>query len=411
MKTFNTTGHCVHGKHYMADTGKKINEILQLIISGKYFVINRPRQYGKTTSLYLVRNILREKQDYYPIFISFEGIGADAYLNEKKFFDSFTDQILDVFERSHRQDIVRFIENSPEIVSFSKLGRWMTRLIQKINKKVILIIDEVDRSSNNQLFMDFLSLLRKKYLAALSDEDQTFYSVVLSGVHDVKSLKIKINNDANLHSHNNSPWNIAVDFLLDLSLTSEEIANMLADYASEQNLNIDTQAIGERLYYFTSGYPFLVSKICQMTDTLRNEKKINWTVESVNIAVSRILKLNNTNFESLIKNLQNNNDLYNLIFEMLIDDAHVHFNEDNPIIHYGLLYGIFKEKNGQLEIHNRIYKERIYNYMASIVETQLIANKSVISDKFLWKDGRLNMEKLLLKFQEFMKSEYSKRDQ
>ena len=32
-------------------------------------------------------------------------------------------------------------------------------------KEVILIIDEVDKSSNNQIFLSFIGMLRNKYLS------------------------------------------------------------------------------------------------------------------------------------------------------------------------------------------------------------------------------------------------------
>ena len=54
MKTFNTTGLCVPSKHYMVDTADKIAQIRKLVDAGKYFVINRARQYGKTTTLSLL---------------------------------------------------------------------------------------------------------------------------------------------------------------------------------------------------------------------------------------------------------------------------------------------------------------------------------------------------------------------
>ena len=54
---------------------------------------------------------------------------------------------------------------------------------------MMLSIDEVDKSSNNQLFLDFLGMLRKKYLRRDAGREESFHSVILAGVHDVKTLK------------------------------------------------------------------------------------------------------------------------------------------------------------------------------------------------------------------------------
>ena len=49
MKEFNTIGLCVPSRHYMVDITGRVLKIKQLIDKDKYFTINRPRQYGKTT--------------------------------------------------------------------------------------------------------------------------------------------------------------------------------------------------------------------------------------------------------------------------------------------------------------------------------------------------------------------------
>lgn len=50
-KRFNSTGVCISRKHYMVDISNKLKKIEKLIDNEHYFTINRPRQYGKTTTL------------------------------------------------------------------------------------------------------------------------------------------------------------------------------------------------------------------------------------------------------------------------------------------------------------------------------------------------------------------------
>lgn len=50
-KTFNDTGVCIPGKHYMVDISAKLADIFILVEQGHYFVINRPRQYGEVTGV------------------------------------------------------------------------------------------------------------------------------------------------------------------------------------------------------------------------------------------------------------------------------------------------------------------------------------------------------------------------
>ena len=46
-KEFNVTGSCNPEWHYMVDTAKRFESVERLIDTGKYFAINRARQYGK----------------------------------------------------------------------------------------------------------------------------------------------------------------------------------------------------------------------------------------------------------------------------------------------------------------------------------------------------------------------------
>ena len=71
QKKFNVTGICIPRFHYMVDITDKIDEIIRDYIEcDEYFVINRARQYGKSTTLELLYS--RLKKDYLVLDISFE---------------------------------------------------------------------------------------------------------------------------------------------------------------------------------------------------------------------------------------------------------------------------------------------------------------------------------------------------
>lgn len=67
-KKFNVTGLCIPEKNYMVDISGKINTIItDYIQEGKYFTINRGRQYGKTTTLYLMEQQLKNSYLVIPL--------------------------------------------------------------------------------------------------------------------------------------------------------------------------------------------------------------------------------------------------------------------------------------------------------------------------------------------------------
>ena len=407
-KKFNITGNCRPAKHYMADVSDKLAKTLDMIEMGEYFIINRPRQYGKTTMLYAIERVLMQRGSYIVFNISFEGIGDEIFEAESKFSPSFI-RLLEEQAEIFNPDLADMIQvHLQKVDSLESLSKALTQILTSIKKEVILMIDEVDKSSNNQLFVSFLAMLRNKFLG--QDKIKTFHSVVLAGVHDVKSLKLKLRPED--ETKYNSPWNIAEDFTIDMNLQPFEIKPMLDEYAKDKGVKMDTQNIAEQLFYYTSGYPFLVSKLCKMLDekaiVLNNAAE--WTSEDLETAVKKLVTESNTNFDNLIKNLENNEVLYDLVYQVAIDNESLSFNIHNPTTNLALLHGIVVNKNGKIAIHNKVYNELITNYMANKMEIKQLTSGNDFGIGYKNTDSTLNMEAVLLGFQTFMKKEYNKKD-
>ena len=392
-KIFNTTGVCIPDKHYMVNIDDKLKSIIKLVQRENYFVINRPRQYGKTTTLHTLEEILKTR--YKVISLDFEGLGS-VFESEEKFCDYFINSI----NSSIKLEL-------PVVSTFIDL----INLIKKIttNMSIILIIDEVDKASNNKLFLDFLGMLRSLYLARSKGNGTTFKSVILAGVYDIKNLKIKFRDNTDIRY--NSPWNIAVKFDIDMSFNEFEIRTMLNDYSKENNLILDIEVLSKEIFKFTNGYPFLVSRICQVIDEdiLKPNKK-PWTIYEIQKAVKIIINEKNMLFDDLIKNMENNKDLYECGYNVLILNINQAFNINNPVIELGHMLGyLTADKDNNVVVSNQILKEVIYNYMISKTN---VTNMSAYNfkDNFTTIDNGLNMEKILLKFQQFMKENYSTRD-
>ena len=412
-KQFNTTGTCFPEFHYMMDNSKKIEQVLSLIEGGSYFTINRPRQYGKTTTLNALFRQLRASEAYLPILFSLQGVDRKWHESDEAFAKMFIDQLIYFFQFDSPHLTTFLQEATPTVLDMDTLSTIITKLIHTSKQKIILLIDEVDASNNYEAFLSFLSMIRTKYLARTSPQNATFHSVVLASVHDIKSLKYKLQNPE--EKQYNSPWNIAIDFKVAMSFTPQEIVPMLAEYSATEKIEMDIPAIAARLYYHTSGYPFLISQLCKdiVEDILPAKpatQQKQWIVEDVEKSVQLLLLKNNTNFDSLIKNLENNTDLYDLVFRIIMDGEDIIFNPDNSVIKKGILYGIFK-RNGRIKIHNRVYEQRIYNYLASNTAIKTRTHNYNYSHQFYLPNQALDVKKILLKFQLFMKEQYTEQDQ
>ena len=118
-------------------------------------------------------------------------------------------------------------------------------------------------------------MLRSKYLNSLKGRDYTFKSVILAGVYNIKNLKLKLRPEAEIKY--NSPWNIASDFNIDMSFSSKDIATMLTEYESDCQTGMDINAVSDVIFENTSGYPYLVSRLCQIIQ----DNEYEWNSEGV----------------------------------------------------------------------------------------------------------------------------------
>ena len=408
-KEFNITGTCLPGQHYMMDASAKLAEVMEMVVRGKYFTINRPRQYGKTTTLVALNEALNQSGHYRCFSMSFEGVGDVVFEEEGAFCEMFLLQLAR-YSSLWRQDLGQWlVDQAPLTHQLRDLSQVVEKFVVKCGLPVVLLIDEVDKSSNNQLFLSFLGMLRTKYLER--NVFPTFHSVVLAGVHDIKSLKLRVRDDQ--AAQYNSPWNIATDFEVEMSFQPHEIAPMLADYSQAEGVEIDIPAFADKLYYFTSGYPFLVSKLCKTVAEKLLPKKTEktWTMVDLEASVQLLLRENNTNFDSLIKNLENNPDLYKMAFAIIVNGYPMPFNPHEPIISMGRLYGVFKQ-NGTVKVHNRIYEQILYEYMvAKTLREDFAPRASHTGLSYQQPDGSLDLEKALLRFQLFLHEQYSDKDQ
>ena len=289
-KEFNITGTCSPAKHYMADVSKKLTRTLSLVEKGKYFIINRPRQYGKTTTLFTIARTLRATGNYLVFTVSFEGVGDLMFSDEKIFAPRFV-SLLATHARHSVPELANWLKEAIDKThNMAGLSDTITDMMSQTDKKVVLMIDEVDKSSNNQLFINFLAMLRDKYL--LRDDAKTFHSIVLAGLHDIKSLKLKLR--PNEEQKYNSPWNIAAEFKVDMNFQVAEIKPMLEDYVKETGVTMDTQFVAERLFYYTSGYPFLVSKLCKTIaeEIVPEKEEKTWTFDDIETSVRLLMKEN-----------------------------------------------------------------------------------------------------------------------
>ncbi len=358
MRTFNTAGTCRPNEHYMVDITERLEIIRKMVAKGDYFCINRGRQYGKTTTLEAISNRL---SDEYCVFsISFEGADDSSFETAATSNANFLKRI----KRESRiveGQIYDYLKsvcppglNAIEDVDFSEVVEEMCTIS---SKPIVVLIDEVDQAGNNQGFIKFLGGLRNMYLKR--DAHPTFQSIILAGVYDVKNLKLKMRSE-NDHQYN-SPWNIAVPFDVDMSLSAKGIADMLAEYKADHNLTFDEVFVAQMIRDYTSGYPYLVSRICQIIDS----QQWTWDKDGVLKAVNKILTEGSTLFDDIAKKLDEYPELERTIKGVLFNGYRYSFNYYDKATNLALMFNFVKQQDGAFAVSCRMFEIWFYEYFIS----------------------------------------------
>ena len=395
-RRFNTAGTCRPKEHYMVDITERVEIIRKMISQGDYFCINRGRQYGKTTTLSAIGDRL---SDEYCIFnISFETISENSFAGVESLYSSVLFLLAQSFEWVPLQGlddevakmIADFSESHYEKCSEKDFVKFISTINHKNSKPIVLIIDEVDQAGNFISFIKFLGVLRGLYL--MRDKVPTFKSVILSGVYDVKNLKLKIRPE-DQHQYN-SPWNIAVPFDYDMSLSAEGIAGMLADYKADNQLDFDEVFVARLIRDYTSGYPFLVSRICQIIDF----EKWTWDKEGVLMAVNKILSEGSTLFDDIVKKLDEFPELENTIRQLLFNGKPLPFNYYDKATNLAFMFNYIKKENGALAVTCRIFEVWFYNYFINSSKTSEPYIQGIEDKNQFVHDGIIDMPRLLERF-------------
>ena len=398
MKKFNIAGTCFQDRHYMVDISSRVAQIKEMVDDGAYFCINRGRQYGKTTTLNALKGALAN--DYEVYSISFEGLDIASYETDT----SLAYAMLELFSIYARRKDCQVSEQVQTIVkgaindyknarsiNLTELSMLIADMCEAALSPLVLIIDEVDQASNYDSFVRILGLLRKMYLDR--ESMPAFQSVILAGVYDIKNLKLKIRPEAE-HAYN-SPWNIAADFDVDMSFNVKDVESMLNDYENEHHNGMDIHSISQLIIDYTSGYPFLVSKICKIID----ETSKNWSHNGVVDAVKVILNERNTLFDDMNKKLSDFPDLREMLKDILYRGEPYKFNIDNKVIELARMFNYITNDHGLVRISNRIFETRLYNAFAFEEESKLqLVRESYIDKNQFIDNGQLNIEKIIQRF-------------
>lgn len=177
---------------------------------------------------------------------------------------------------------------------------------------------------------------------------------------------------------------------------------------------MNTAFLAGMIYDYTSGYPYLVSRICKLMDergTGHTDSGVQtnphcetrqsaWTKEGVLTAVRTLLSEPNTLFDSLLNKLQEDSQLKELLRDLLFRGKEIVYAVGIRSIETAVMFGFVKISNYSVMPANRIFEILLYNYFLSdpVMQQNCIYQTALNEKNQFVTNGHLNMDLILEKF-------------
>lgn len=105
----------------MVRIDERLENIKRLYVDkGKYFVINKVRQYGKTTTLMALEQYL--KNDYMVVFLDFQKMSEDSFRNGRNFARSLAKNFVDAMSEKQKETVSNTIGELTEAETTDELN-------------------------------------------------------------------------------------------------------------------------------------------------------------------------------------------------------------------------------------------------------------------------------------------------
>ena len=396
MRFFNTAGPINAEMHYHIPPLVRldIDDLLLLIRQRKYFVLHAPRQTGKTSALFALRDQLNASDEFRCVYVNVE-VGQTA----REDVGAAMRAILSALARAARHalddlfvtDIWRGIldDAGPN----DALGETLARWAESDAKPLVLMIDEIDALIGDTL----LSVLRQ-LRAGYPERPRRFpQSVILCGVRDVRDYRIRSSAE-NAIIAGGSAFNIRAESLRLGDFSRDEVESLLTQHTEETGQAFAEEARGA-IWELTQGQPWLVNALayeaCFKNKAGRDRNRVI-AADAIQDAREQLILRRETHLDQLTDKLQE--ERVRRVVEPLLSSADAVESFANDDLQYVRDLGLVAQ-GSPVAIANPIYREVIPRDLTYTTQAGFHHDPAWYIDA----DGTLQMDKLLAAFQEFFR--------
>ena len=392
MRFFNTAGPIRAGENYLIPPLERFDlpEVLTLIELKRYFVLHAPRQTGKTSALFALRDELNATGRYRAAYVNVESaqvardnlqVGMRAILT--LLGQEAEGRLNDQFIRDQWEGI---LESSGELVALNEtLRRWSAADARPL----ILMVDEIDALTGDML----ISVLRQLRSGDSERPDNFPQSVILCGVRDVRDYRIHSSRD-NAIITGGSAFNIKAESLRLGDFDESQTRALLVQHTEETGQRWSEDALQE-VWDSTQGQPWLVNALAHEVWKAVRDRSVQIEHDDIIECREVLIRRRDTHLDQLADKLRE--DRVKRVIEPILSgeiETPVFETDD---VQYVRDLGLISKRR-PIRIANPIYRE--------IIPRELINSADeAIPYETAWfvEDGRLVMDRLLESFQEFFR--------
>lgn len=396
-KFFNTAGPIQPDIHYNIDPLTRIDleELESLIYQRKYFVLHAPRQTGKTSCLLALRDYLNARGEFYAVYANVEAGQASRNLKDevsRHVAYTIAERMALVTQNDMPRDLYqKIVATTPPD---SCITTYLRRLCESLDRPLLVFIDEIDA-----LVGDSLVGVLRQIRAGYDDRPGHFpQTIILCGVRDVRDYRIVLSNQDIITG--GSAFNIKAESLRLGNFSREEIRTLYLQHTAATGQEFDESCF-PMIWTATEGQPWLVNALgYEVTSRMKEnrDRSIRIIPEMIYRAQGQIIYRRDTHIDILIDKLREER-VRRVIGPILANetDAEESLMPQDDVQYVADLGLITLDKPRR--IANAIYREIIPRELTWTTQSGLIQQAAW----YMNPDNSINMEKLLLDFQQFFR--------
>ena len=397
MRFFNTAGPIVPEMHYHVPPLGRLDaaELLLLIRQWKYFVLHAPRQTGKTTALFALRDELNADGELRCVYVNVEvgqsaredvGAAIRAVLSalacaaRQAFDDRFVDEVwLGILDAAGPHDALR-----------TTLARWA----ESDAKPLVLMVDEIDA-----LVGDTLLAVLRQLRAGYPERPRRFpQSVILCGVRDVRDYRIRSSAE-NAIVAGGSAFNVRAESLRLGDFSRRDTESLLAQHTTETGQAFSREACAA-VWELTRGQPWLVNALAYeacFKNRAGRDRDRAISAAAIQDAREQLILRRETHLDQLTDKLQE--ERVRRVVEPLLSGAEATGSLAADDLEYVRDLGLVT-RDGPVAIANPIYREVIPRDLTYTTQEMTIHHDPAW---YVGDDGALRIGELLGAFQAFFR--------